>query len=76
MKTKSNQLDNLMYYIKENKSYLEELGFKRYEYLIDLIVDFWAEKDEIKQLLGADEEQNYLVVLQNTNEKRPNGGFF
>lgn len=31
---------------------------------------------DMRSLLGFDRPQTYLVVLQNTSEKRPNGGFF
>ncbi len=76
LKTKSDQLDDLIYYIQQNRSYLQHLGFKKYAYLVDMLSDFWSESAEIKQLLGVDSPQNYLVILQNTNERRPNGGFF
>ena len=33
-------------------------------------------REEIFQLLGKDQCFNYLVPLQNSNESRPNGGFF
>lgn len=34
------------------------------------------QQDDILSLLGNEEEQSYLVVLQNVAEKRPNGWFF
>ncbi len=76
LKTKNKKIDDLMYYIKENNSYLQNFWFKKYAYLITILSDFWTEKEEIKVLLGKGSPQNYLVILQNTNEKRPNGGFF
>ncbi|MBU1758100.1 DUF4012 domain-containing protein [Patescibacteria group bacterium] len=43
---------------------------------MDVLSDLWEYKDELFTLLGKEEPFNYLVILQNTNEKRPNGGFF
>ncbi len=74
--TQSEQIDTLMQYVNKNNEYLYNLGFKKYAFLIDLISKVWYEKEEIKDLLGATQPYNYLVILQNTNEKRPNGGFF
>jgi len=44
--------------------------------VMDLMSDLQNHKTELFDLLGKDKSQNYLVILQNTNEKRPNGGFF
>jgi hypothetical protein len=33
-------------------------------------------KEDIFSLLGAEKSQTYIIALQNTAEKRPNGGFF
>jgi len=40
---------------------------------MDFMSNAWNYKDEIFTLLGKDKPFNYLVILQNTNEKRPNG---
>ncbi|MEI7563766.1 MAG: hypothetical protein WCJ39_09385 [bacterium] len=40
---------------------------------MNLLQDLWKHQQEVFTLLGKDESQNYLVILQNTNEKRPNG---
>ena len=36
----------------------------------------WPMREEIFELLGKYQRFNYLVPLQNSNEARPNGGFF
>lgn len=36
----------------------------------------WPMREEIFELLGKNQRFNYLVPLQNSNEVRPNGGFF
>lgn len=36
----------------------------------------WPMREEIFELLGKHQRFNYLVPLQNSNEARPNGGFF
>ncbi len=74
--TKSEEIEEVRIYVQQNKDYLQKLGFANYEYLFNFLGDLWENKNEIFQLLGQDQEFNYLVLLQNTNEKRPNGGFF
>lgn len=41
-----------------------------------MLNDAWTMREEIFQLLGKDQRFNYLIPLQNSNEVRPNGGFF
>ena len=62
-------------YIKQNESYLKDLGFQKYWKLIDLLWYVQENWVEISKLLWKEGEFNYLVILQNTNEKRPNWGF-
>jgi hypothetical protein len=40
---------------------------------MEFLADSWKYKDDLFTLLGKDSPQNYLVILQNSNEKRPNG---
>lgn len=75
-KSKEYEIEYSRNYIKNNKDYLTAVGFDHYEELLSFLADVWKYKDEIFKLLGSDEAYNYLVVLQNSNEKRPNGGFF
>ena len=74
--TKSKEIDEARTYMKANKDYLKKLGFAKYEPLMDLLEDLWKQKDQVFDLLGKNQSQNYLIILQNTNEKRPNGWFF
>jgi hypothetical protein len=71
--TKEKEIDNCLTYIQKNKEYLKKLGFGNYEAVMNLVSDLQKHKDELFDLLGKKEAQNYLVILQNTNEKRPNG---
>ena len=74
--TKEDKILETLEYIKQNESYLKDLGFQKYWKLIDLlwyVQENWA---EISKLLWKEGEFNYLVILQNTNEKRPNWWFF
>jgi len=41
-----------------------------------LFHEFSLLEKDIASLLGMEDPQTYLIVLQNTAEKRPNGGFF
>jgi len=75
-KTKEKEIDTCRKYIEENKEYLKKIGFSNYDKLINFISDARKYKQELFELLGKNQSFNYLVILQNTNEKRPNGGFF
>ncbi|MCX6822681.1 MAG: DUF4012 domain-containing protein [candidate division SR1 bacterium] len=74
--TKEKEIDEALTYIQQNKEYLKKLGFGNYDAVMNLLTDLQKHKDELFDLLGKKESQNYLVILENTNEKRPNGGFF
>lgn len=74
--TREKEIDAMWKYMKENKYYLAKLGFAKYDGLINFMSKMRWHKDEIFDLLGKDTTYNYLVILQNTNEKRPNGWFF
>jgi len=63
-------------YIQKNKEYLKKVWFSNYDKLINLFSDLKTYQSEFFELLGKDQSFNYLVILQNTNEKRPNGWFF
>jgi hypothetical protein len=54
------------------------LGFlpEQFEPLLPLVSQLDGFADDIHSLLWFESEQSYLVVLQNTNESRPNGWFF
>jgi hypothetical protein len=43
---------------------------------LDLIYQALDYEEEVFDLIGAKGAKNYLIILQNTAEKRPNGGFF
>ena len=76
LKEKNHQIEFCRDYIKKNKNYLEKLGFARYDALMNVLSDLRGYKKELFELLGKDKPTNYIVILQNTNEKRPNGWFF
>ncbi|MCF7835054.1 DUF4012 domain-containing protein [Candidatus Gracilibacteria bacterium] len=76
MITREKEIDEIWLYVKKHRDYLGKLGFSNYNYLMDFVAKAWNYKQEIFTLLGKDQPFNYLVLLENTNEKRPNGGFF
>lgn len=76
LQTKTKEIDECFTYIQQNKEYLKKLWFGDYEAIMNLVSDLQKHKSELFDLLGAKQSQNYLVILQNTNEKRPNGWFF
>ena len=75
-KEKSESVDELRKYITDNQHYLANFGFQNYEKLMGFLADAYEHREEIYMLLGRDQPFNYLILLQNGNEKRPNGGFF
>ena len=75
-KTKKSEIEEVWYYIINNQNYLSSLWFKRYESLMWFLSDLYRHREEVYKLLGEDHNQNYLIPLQNGNEKRPNGWFF
>lgn len=49
---------------------------EQYKDLYDFGLNWVKYKEEIIDLLGPDRPRSYLIALMNTNEVRPNGGFF
>jgi len=74
--TKENEINSCWGYIEKNKEYLKKIGFSNYEKLINFLSDLKIYNTEFFELLGKKESFNYLIILQNTNEKRPNWWFF
>lgn len=73
---KEKEIDECRAYIENNREYLKKVWFSNYEKLINFISDMRTYQGELFELLGKNDTFNYLVILQNTNEKRPNGWFF
>jgi len=71
--TKEKEINTCWEYIEKNKEYLKKIGFSNYDKLINFLSDLRVYKTELFELLGKKQSFNYLVILQNTNEKRPNG---
>jgi hypothetical protein len=71
--TQQKEINFCREYIQQNKEYLKKVGFANYDKLINFFSDLKQYQTEIFELFGKDETFNYLVILQNTNEKRPNG---
>jgi len=74
--TKEKEINLCREYIEQNKEYLKKVWFANYDKLITLFSDLKAYQKELFELLWKNKSFNYLVILQNTNEKRPNGWFF
>ncbi len=76
LKSKEEELLQLRQYARSQKTYLSKMGFSNYERIFQMLDDAWPLREEIFQLLGRDKNYNYLIPLQNSNEARPNWGFF
>ncbi len=71
--SKEKEINFCREYIEKNKEYLKKVGFSNYNDLINLLSDLKKYQKELFELMGKNQSFNYLVILQNTNEKRPNG---
>lgn len=49
---------------------------KKHQQLFNFLKDLQPHKEEIFNYLGANVPKSYLIILQNSSEKRPNGWFF
>ena len=74
--TQKDEIQKLLWYVSENKYYLSSLWFDDYNWFFLLLSDLKDNWEEVSTLLWEKWEFNYLVILQNTNEKRPNWWFF
>ena len=75
-KSKKSEIEEVRYYIINNQNYLSSLWFQRYETLMKFLSDLYDHRSEVYELLWENNTYNYLVPLQNWNEKRPNWWFF
>ena len=75
-KTKKSEIEEVRYYVINNQNYLSSLWFQRYETLMSFLSDLYNYREEVYALLGENYSYNYLIPLQNGNEKRPNWWFF
>ena len=75
-KTKKPEIEEVRYYIINNQNYLSSLWFQRYESLMWFLSDLYDHRAEVYDLLWENHTYNYLIPLQNWNEKRPNWWFF
>lgn len=75
-KTKKPEIEEVRYYVINNQNHLSSLWFQRYETLMSFLSDLYDHREEVYALLWENYSYNYLIPLQNGNEKRPNGWFF
>ncbi len=70
------KIEEVREYMQKNQWYLQKMWFAWYEKIMDLLSDLRKDKSEFFELMWKNQAYNYLVILQNTNEKRPNWWFF
>jgi len=51
----------------------ENVLTEKYTTILNFISDLRPFHEEIMKFLGREQEQQYLIILQNSAEKRPNG---
>lgn len=74
--SKKSEIQETLDYIYDNKFYLSSIWLDNYDSFMSLLSDLKDDWWEVSELLWEKWEYNYLVILQNTNEKRPNWWFF
>ncbi len=74
--TQHDRLDRVWLYIADHHEELGRYGFSRYQELFATFGSLYQYRDEIYRLMGSEKPATYIIALQNTGEKRPNGGFF
>ncbi len=70
------QLQQMLTFIHEWGAYLDKETLGEYYDLWRLLKWFSQHEEDVFSLLGEKREQTFLIILQNTSERRPNGGFF
>lgn len=70
------EIEYILNYIQKNSDNLYKYWLYEYQDFIDFFSWLIDYKNELYDLLWKEEQQNYIIVLQNTNEKRPNWWFF
>jgi len=74
--TQRDSIDHAREYIYQHPNLISDRWFKRYESLLSLLANLYPYREEIYQLLWDQKATNYLAILQNVGEKRPNWWFF
>ncbi len=76
LKTYEGDIQNVLQYLSNNPEKFKQLGVQQYAPFIDFITKLSAYNTDILSLLWKEKKQTYIIALQNTAEKRPNGWFF
>lgn len=67
------RVDRVWHYIANHHDRLSDRGFGQYDDLFATFASLYPYRDEVYELLGSEQPFTYLIALQNTGEKRPNG---
>lgn len=76
IKENKGEIIELLNFIRDKKETIIPIWLEKYEYIISLLWELSFYSNDIFSLLGEDNPQKYLVLLQNTSEKRPGWWFF
>ncbi len=69
-------IENVLQYLSNNPDKFKQLWLQEYAPFIDFMTELSTYKEDLFSLLGKEKKQTYIIALQNTAEKRPNGWFF
>jgi len=76
IKDKKPDIVYLMQYFQDNHTKLEKMWLDKYSSFMLFSSQLFNFKSDIFSLLWEGEKQKYLILLQNSSEKRPNWWFF
>jgi len=74
--TADQRLIQVLRFLKHEGSQRKQSIPEAYQWIFDLFIQASEFEEDIVSLLWFTSPQTYLVILQNTAESRPNGGFF
>ena len=73
LNTHTSQIESLWDDIIKEQEVLSTVGDKKYSKILTFIKDLRPSSKEVFRAIGKDQPAHYLVILQNSSEKRPNG---
>lgn len=72
----ANNISDIMDFFANNPDFFNKLGFQEFEDFLDFFAKSNNYQEDIFSILGKDTTRKYIIALENTNEVRPNWGFF
>ena len=69
--SRDDEIRRILSYLADNIEYITDIWFWSYTSFLKFVIDITDNKEDLYDMLGKYQERHYLVILQNTSEKRP-----